>query len=85
MDKDRLAVLSELEEKNNKLRELNTKINMMESEKDQQSKDFDNLRNQLKDKNKQIEVKDITIDHLNKKLIVLLKKKSNYSVIIKRK
>ena len=68
MDKDRLAVLSELEEKNNKLRELNTKINMMESEKDQQSKDFDNLKNQIKENKKQIEVKDITIDHLNKKI-----------------
>ena len=68
MDKDRLAVLSELEEKNNKLRELNTKINMMESEKEQQSKDFDNLKNQIKENKKQIEVKDITIDHLNKKI-----------------
>ena len=68
MDKDRLAVLSELEEKNNKLRELNTKIQMMESEKDQQSKDFDNLKNQIKENKKQIEVKDITIDHLNKKI-----------------
>lgn len=67
-DKDRLAVLSELEEKNNKLRELNTKIQMMESEKEQQSKDFDNLKNQIKENKKQIEVKDITIDHLNKKI-----------------
>ena len=51
MDKDRLAVLSELEEKNNKLRELNTSIQMVQSEKEQIQKDFDNVNINLNKKN----------------------------------
>ena len=67
MDKERLAVISELEEKNNSLRELNAKIQMLENDKEQQNKDFDNLKNKIKELNKQIEMKDITIEYLNKK------------------
>ena len=67
MDKERLAVISELEEKNNSLRELNAKIQMLENDKDQQNNDFDNLKNKIKELNKQIEMKDITIEYLNKK------------------
>ena len=67
MDKDRLAVLSELEEKNNKLRELNTSIQMVQSEKEQIQKDFDNVNINLNEIKKQNELKDVTIAQLNKK------------------
>jgi serine/threonine protein kinase len=68
MDKERLAVISELEEKNNSLRELNAKIQMLENDKEQQNKDFDNLKNKIKELNKQIEMKEMTTDYLNKKI-----------------
>ncbi|MCQ2816907.1 MAG: protein kinase [archaeon] len=74
-DKDRFAVLSELEEKNNLIRELNTKIQLLETEKDEKIKNEEMLQNQIKELNKQISLKELTEQYLTKKADTLAQEK----------
>ena len=48
---------------------------MLDSEKEQQNKDCDSLKNQIKEMKKQVEMKDVTIDHLNKKIDTITQEK----------
>ena len=74
-DKDRLQILTELEEKNTLNRELNSKLQMSENEKIQKDKEITNLKEQLKISKKEIEAKQISIDELKKKNDLLIQEK----------
>jgi hypothetical protein len=74
-DKDRLALLTEVEEKNNEINELRTKVNLLINEKEQIKKDHDNnLLSIIELKNK-IEGNNITIEDMKKKYNLLLQEK----------
>ncbi|MCQ2815784.1 MAG: protein kinase [archaeon] len=75
MDKDRFAVLSELEEKNNTIRDLNTKIQLLEAEKEEKARNEEILQNQIKELNKQLSLKDLTQQYLTKKADTLAQEK----------
>ena len=66
-DKDRLQILTELEEKNTLNRELNSKVQMGENDKIQKEKEISNLKEQLKESKKDNESKQIIIDEYKKK------------------
>ena len=74
-DKDRLQILTELEEKNTLNRELNSKLQMSENEKIQKDKEINNLKEQLKISKKEIEAKQISIDELKKNNDLLIQEK----------
>ena len=74
-DKDRLQILTELEEKNTLNRELNSKLQMSENEKIQKDKEITNLKEQLKISKKEIEAKQISIDELKKNNDLLIQEK----------
>ena len=74
-DKDRLQILTELEEKNTLNRELNSKVQMSENEKIQKDKEINNLKEQLKISKKEIEAKQISIDELKKNNDLLIQEK----------
>ena len=67
MNKDRLAIITELEEKNKLNMELNNKIQMIRNDKAQKDKTIETAQNKIKDLNKQLETKDVTINEMNKK------------------
>ena len=67
MNKDRLAVLTELEDKNKINLELNNKIQSIKNDKFQKDKTIETVQNKIKDLNKQLEGKDVTINEMNKK------------------
>ena len=67
MDKDRIAVLAELEQKNKVNMDLNNQIQMLENECLEKDKTIESSQSKVKDLNKQIEIKDITIDDMIKK------------------
>jgi len=67
MNKDRLAIITELEEKNKLNMELNNKIQMIRNDKAQKDKTIETVQNKIKDLNKQLETKDVTINEMNKK------------------
>ena len=67
MDKDRIAVLAELEEKNKLNMDLNNQIQILENECLEKDKSIENSQSKIKDLNKQIEIKDIAIDEMIKK------------------
>ena len=74
-DKDRLALLTEVEEKNNEINELRTKVNLLINEKEQIKKDHDNnLLSIIELKNK-IDGNNITIEDIKKKYNLLLQEK----------
>lgn len=78
MDKERYNLLSELEEKNNKIRELTSKIQLITVEKEEKEKNEETLQNQIKELNKQLSLKDLTEQYLNKKVESLTKEKEQY-------
>ena len=67
MNNNRLAILSELEEKNKINMELNNKIQGIKNDKAQKDKTIENIQNKIKDLNKQLEAKDLTINDMIKK------------------
>ena len=67
MNNNRLAILSELEEKNKINMELNNKIQGIKNDKIQKDKTIENIQNKIKDLNKQLETKDLTINDMIKK------------------
>ena len=67
MNNNRLAILSELEEKNKINMELNNKIQGIKNDKVQKDKTIENIQNKIKDLNKQLETKDLTINDMIKK------------------
>ena len=67
MDKSRIAVLAELEEKNKKNMDLNNQIQLLENECLEKDKTIEGSQSKVKELNKQIEIKDIAIDDMIKK------------------
>ena len=67
MDRDRIAILAELEQKNKVNMDLNNQIQILESECLEKDKTIENSQSKVKDLNKQVEIKDITIDEMIKK------------------
>ena len=74
-DKDRLALLTEVEEKNNELNDLRTKINLLINEKEQIKKDYDNHTLTIQELKNQIESNNTTLEDMKKKYNVLLQEK----------
>ena len=67
MDKSRIAVLAELEEKNKKNMDLNNQIQLLENECLEKDKTIEGSQSKVRELNKQIEIKDIAIDDMIKK------------------
>ena len=85
MDKDRIAVLAELEQKNKLNMDLNNQIQMLENENLEKDKTIDSSQSSLKDLNKQIEYKDFTVDGLIKKNNALEQEKENLFIDYQKK
>ena len=71
MNKDRMNILSELEEKTKINMESNNKIQVIKNEKAQKDKMIETIKNKIIDLNKQLESKDNTINEIGKKNEVL--------------
>ena len=71
MNKDRMNILSELEEKTKINMESNNKIQVIKNEKAQKDKMIETIKNKIIDLNKQLESKDNTINEISKKNEVL--------------
>ena len=67
MDKDRIAVLAELEQKNRLNMDLNKQIQILENDCLEKDKIIENSENKTKELDKQIEIKDIALDEMIKK------------------
>ena len=67
MDRDRIAILAELEQKNKLNMDLNNQIQILENECLEKEKTIESSQSKVKDLNKQVEIKDITIDEMIKK------------------
>ena len=67
MNKDRMNILTELEEKTKINMESNNKIQMIKNEKAQKEKMIETIKNKIVDLNKQLESKDNTINEMSKK------------------
>ena len=67
MNKDRMNILPELEEKTKINMESNNKIRMIKNEKAQKEKMIETIKNKIVDLNKQLESKDNTINEMSKK------------------
>ena len=67
MDKDRIAVLAELEQKNKLNMDLNKQIQILENDCLEKDKIIENSENKAKELDKQIEIKDTTLDEMIKK------------------
>ena len=67
MNKDRMNILTELEEKTKINMESNNKIRMIKNEKAQKEKMIETIKNKIVDLNKQLESKDNTINEMSKK------------------
>ena len=67
MNKDRMNLLNELEEKNKINIENNNKIQIIKNEKSQKEKTIETIKNKIIDLNKQLETKDSTINEMSKK------------------
>jgi aurora kinase len=67
MDKDRIAVLAELEQKNKINMDLSNQIQLLENENLEKDKTIESSQSKLKDLNKQIEYKDFTVAEVHKK------------------
>jgi chromosome segregation ATPase len=67
MDRDRIAILAELEQKNKVNMDLNNQIQLLENECLEKDKTIESSQSKVKDLNKQVEIKDITIDEMIKK------------------
>ena len=67
MDKDRIAIIAELEQKNKLNMDLNKQIQILENECLEKDKIIESSDNKAKDLDKQIEIKDITLEDMIKK------------------
>ena len=67
MNKDRMNILTELEEKTKINMESNNKIQVIKNEKAQKEKMIETIKNKIIDLNKQLESKDNTINEMSKK------------------
>ena len=67
MNKDRMNILTELEEKTKINLESNNKIQVIKNEKAQKEKMIETIKNKIIDLNKQLESKDNTINEMSKK------------------
>ena len=67
MNKDRMNILTELEEKTKINMESNNKIQVIKNEKAQKEKMIETIKNRIVDLNKQLETKDNTISEMSKK------------------
>ena len=67
MNKDRMNILTELEEKTKINMESNNKIQIIKNEKAQKEKMIETIKNKIIDLNKQLESKDNTINEMSKK------------------
>ena len=67
MDKDRIAIIAELEQKNKLNMDLNKQIQILENECLEKDKIIESSGNKAKDLNKQIEIKDIALEEMIKK------------------
>ena len=67
MDKDRIAIISELEQKNKLNMDLNKQIQILENDCLEKDKIIENSENKAKDLDKQIEIKDIALEEMIKK------------------
>ena len=67
MDKARIAVLAELEQRNKINMDLNSQIQILENECLEKDKTIEGSQSKLRELNKQIEIKDIAIDDMIKK------------------
>ena len=85
MDKDRIAVLAELEQKNKINMDLNNQIQMLENECLEKDKTIENSQSKVKDLNKQIEIKDIAIDEMIKKTNLLEQEKEQLFIDYQKK
>ena len=67
MDKDRIAILAELEQKNKLNVDLNNQIQLLQNECLEKDKTIESSESRVQELNKQIEIKDIAIDEMIKK------------------
>jgi serine/threonine protein kinase len=85
MNKDRLAILNELEEKSKFNMELNNRIQTIRNEKAQKEKTIETTQNKIKDLIKQLETKDTTINEMNKKNETLEQEKEQLYLTYQKK
>ena len=85
MDKDRIAVLAELEQKNKINMDLSNQIQLLENENLEKDKTIESSQSKLKDLNKQIEYKDFTVDEVHKKNNLLEQEKENLFIDYQKK
>ena len=67
LNNERINLITEIEEKNKNISDLNLKIEKILFNQKEKEKEFNNLKNQINELNKQIDLKDINIDNLNQK------------------
>ena len=72
LNNERMNLITEMEEKNKNISDLNLKIEKILNHQKEKEKEINNLKNQINELNKQIELKDISIDNLNQKINELL-------------
>ena len=85
MDKDRIAVLAELEQKNKINMDLSNQIQLLENENLEKDKTIESSQSKLKDLNKQIEYKDFTVAEVHKKNNLLEQEKENLFIDYQKK
>ena len=85
MDKDRIAVLAELEQKNKTNMDLNNQIQLLENECLEKDKTIENSQSKIKDLNKQMEIKNIAIDDMIKKNHSLYQEKEQLFIDYQKK
>ncbi len=85
MDKDRIAVLAELEQKNKVNMDLNKQIQLLDNENLEKDKTIESCQSKVKDLNKQIEIKDIAMDEMLKKNNLLEQEKENLFIDYQKK
>ena len=67
MDKDRIAIISELEQKNKLNMDLSKQIQILENDCLEKDKIIESSESKTKDLDKQIEIKDIALEEMIKK------------------
>ena len=67
MDKDRIAIIAELDQKNKLNMDLSKQIQILENDCLEKDKIIESSENKTKDLDKQIEIKDLALEDLNKK------------------
>ena len=85
MDKDRIAVLAELEQKSKVNMDLNNQIQMLENENLEKDKTIESSQSKVKDLNTQIETKEFTLDNILKKNNLLEQEKENLFIDYQKK